>query len=51
MGCTGNSLAVGQKGRDRYQEKDESSLDFTLSSLVLVDTVRYADFGDFIHRN
>ncbi len=47
MGRTENRLAVGQKGRDRYQEKDESSLDFTLSSLVLVDTVRYADFGDF----
>ncbi|KAL9027847.1 MAG: hypothetical protein Q9196_003692 [Gyalolechia fulgens] len=45
----GNSSAVGQKGRDRYREKDESSLDFTLSSLVLVDTVRYADFGDFIN--
>lgn len=38
-----NTLAVGQKGRDQYQAKDEKSWDFTLSSLVLVDTVRYAD--------
>lgn len=51
MGCTGNSLAVRQKGRDRYQEKYERSLDFTLSSLVLMDMGRYADFGDFIYRN
>ena len=43
------SLALGQKGRDRYHEKNESSLDFTLSSLVLVDTVEsYAKLGDFI---
>ena len=47
---TENRLARGQKDCDRYQEKDDSSLDFTLSSLVLVDTVRYADFGDFIRR-
>lgn len=45
---TEEGLAVGQKGRDRYQEKDESSLDFTLSSLVLVDTVQsYARVKDF----
>ncbi len=42
--CTGSSLAVGQKGRDRYQENDE------MSSLMSVDTVRYADFEDFIHQ-
>jgi len=43
------SLSLGQKGRDRYHERNESSLDFTLSSLVLVDTVNsYAKLGDFI---
>lgn len=51
MKCTESKLAVGQKGCDRYQEKDESSLDFTLSSLVLVNTVRYADLRDFIRRS
>lgn len=42
-------LALGQKGRDRYLENDENSLDFTLSSLVLVDSVQsYAKLGDFV---
>ncbi len=42
-------LALGQKGRDRYLENDERSLDFTLSSLVLVDSVQsYAKLGDFV---
>ena len=42
-------LALGEKGRDRYLESDENSLDFTLSSLVLVDSVQsYVKLGDFV---
>jgi len=51
MECAENRSVVGQKGRDRYQEEDESSLDFTLSSLVLSDSVRYAGLADFVRRN
>ena len=33
---------MGKKGRERYKERSDESLDFKLSSLVLLD-----DFGTF----
>ena len=42
---------MGQKGHDRYKENDDGSLDFTFSSLVLSDTVRYANLEDFVYRD
>jgi len=42
-------LTLDYKGRDRYLESDENSLDFTLSSLILMDLVQsYAKLEDFV---
>lgn len=40
---------LGQKRHDRHLEHDETNLDFTLSSLFLLDSVRpYAELADFV---
>jgi hypothetical protein len=40
---------MGQKGRDRYREEEETSLDFSLSSLVLARSVgAFAELQDFV---
>lgn len=40
---------LGRKGRERYKERCDASVDFTLSSLVLLDEVgTFADLKDFV---
>ena len=44
-----DNLALEQKGRDRYVEYDENSLDFTLSFLILMNSMQsYARLKDFV---
>jgi hypothetical protein len=40
---------LGRKGKERYRERSEASVDFTLSSLVLLDEPgTFADLKDFV---
>ena len=40
---------LGRKGREVYTEKSDKSLDFTLSSLVLLKELgTFADLKDFV---
>jgi hypothetical protein len=47
--CKGRDSLRGQKGRHRYREEEETSLDFSLSSLVLARSVgAFAELQDFV---